>query len=40
MMIALARTSGFALLKPAEFALTIARCPFCGPSVFVRLRRE
>jgi SAM-dependent methyltransferase len=32
--------AGLALLEPAEFALTIARCPFCGPTVFVRLRRE
>lgn len=32
--------AGLALLKPAEFALAIARCPFCGPSLFVRLRRE
>lgn len=32
--------AGLALLKPAEFALATARCPFCGPSLFVRLRRE
>lgn len=32
--------AGWNLLKPAEFALAIARCPFCGPTVFVRLRRE
>jgi len=32
--------SGFALLKPAEFALAPARCPFCGPTVLVCLRRE
>ena len=32
--------AGIALLSPREFALTTARCPYCGPSVFVRLRRE
>ncbi|MGH8173402.1 MAG: methyltransferase domain-containing protein [Rhodanobacteraceae bacterium] len=32
--------AGFSLLKPSEFALTIARCPFCGPTLFVRLRDE
>ena len=32
--------SGLALLKPAEFAMALRRCPYCGPSVFVRLRRE
>jgi SAM-dependent methyltransferase len=32
--------SGLALLRPAEFAIGLRRCPFCGPSVFVRLRRE
>ena len=32
--------AGIALLNPHEFALTVARCPYCGPSVFVRLRRE
>lgn len=29
-----------ALLRPREFALVPARCPYCGPSVLVRLRRE
>jgi len=32
--------AGFALLKPADFALAAASCPFCGPSLFVRLRRD
>jgi len=32
--------AGFALLRPRWFALAIARCPFCGPSVFVRLNGE
>lgn len=32
--------SGLALLKPAEFAIALRRCPYCGPSAFVRLRRE
>ena len=32
--------AGVALLNPREFALALARCPYCGPSVFVRLRRE
>jgi len=32
--------SGLALLKPSEFALAAGRCPYCGPTLFVRLRRE
>lgn len=32
--------AGIALLNPREFALALARCPYCGPSVFVRLRRD
>jgi len=32
--------SGLAMLKPREFAIVLHRCPFCGPSVFVRLQRE
>ena len=32
--------SGLALLKPAEFSLAVRRCPYCGPTVFVRLRRD
>lgn len=28
------------MLVPREFALAAARCPYCGPSVFVRLRRD
>lgn len=32
--------AAWSLLDPAAFALTTAACPFCGPSVFVRLRRE
>jgi len=32
--------SGLALLKPAEFAARLGACPFCGPTLFVRLRRD
>ena len=32
--------AGLALLRPREFAISQFRCPFCGPSVFVRLRKE
>ncbi|GAA0718819.1 class I SAM-dependent methyltransferase [Dokdonella soli] len=32
--------AGIALLKPREFALAAAPCPYCGPSLFVRLQRE
>jgi SAM-dependent methyltransferase len=32
--------SGLALLRPAEFAIAFQRCPYCGPSIFARLRRE
>lgn len=32
--------TGLAMLRPGEFALAAARCPFCGPSLFVRLNRE
>lgn len=40
-MISTARVrAGFALLEPAQFALAVARCPFCGPSLIVRLRRD
>jgi len=27
------------MLRPGDFALAPARCPFCGPSLFVRLSR-
>ncbi len=40
-MISAARVkSGFALLRPRELAIRFDRCPYCGPTVFVRLRRE
>lgn len=29
--------TGFSVLKPGSLALRAARCPFCGPSLFVRL---
>lgn len=29
--------AGWAQLAPGEFAIGAARCPFCGPSLFVRL---
>jgi len=32
--------SGFALLRPRDMAVRFERCPFCGPTLFVRLRRE
>lgn len=32
--------AGLAMLRPGEFALAAARCPFCGPSLFVRLHRD
>lgn len=32
--------AGMALSKPRELAVAAGRCPFCGPTVFVRLRRE
>ena len=32
--------NGLALLRPSEFAIALRRCPYCGPSIFVRLRRE
>ena len=34
----LARAKG--LLRPRDFALRVQRCPFCGPSVMVRLARD
>lgn len=40
-MISLARVrSGIALLRPREMAVRFDRCPYCGPTLFVRLRRE
>ena len=40
-MISAARLkSGFALLRPREMAVRWDRCPYCGPTLFVRLRRE
>lgn len=40
-MISAARVkSGFALLRPRELAIRFDRCPYCGPTLFVRLRRE
>ena len=32
--------AGWSLLDPAEFALAPGRCPFCGATMFVRLRRD
>lgn len=32
--------AAFALLRGREFALKTRRCPFCGPSVIVRLRND
>ena len=32
--------SGLALLRPTEFAMTAGRCPYCGPTLYLRLRRE
>ena len=32
--------SGLALLRPRDLAIRFDRCPYCGPTVFVRLRRE
>jgi SAM-dependent methyltransferase len=40
-MISAARLkSGFSLLRPRELAIRFDRCPYCGPTLFVRLRRE
>ena len=40
-MISAARLrSGLALLRPREMAVQFDRCPYCGPTLFVRLRRE
>jgi len=40
-MISAARLkSGFALLRAREMAVRLDRCPYCGPTLFVRLRRE
>lgn len=40
-MISAARIrSGFALLRPRDLAIRLDRCPYCGPTAFVRLRRE
>ncbi|QBB72005.1 class I SAM-dependent methyltransferase [Pseudolysobacter antarcticus] len=41
MMRVLARLrSGLAALQWRDFALAYARCPFCGPSIFVRINRD
>jgi SAM-dependent methyltransferase len=32
--------SGLKLLEPRQFRLRVGACPFCGPSVLVRLREE
>ena len=32
--------SALAMLRPGWFAVAVARCPFCGPSLFVRLNGE
>ncbi len=40
-MISAARLrSGLSLLRPRDVAVRVDRCPFCGPTLFVRLRRE
>lgn len=40
-MISAARLkSGFALLRVREMAVRFDRCPYCGPTLFVRLRQE
>ncbi len=40
-MISIARLrSGLALLRPAELALATGRCPYCGPTLYIRLRRD
>jgi len=40
-MISTARLrSGLSLLRPHELAIRFDRCPYCGPTLFVRLRRE
>jgi SAM-dependent methyltransferase len=40
-MISAARLrSGLALLRPRDLAVRFDRCPYCGPTLFVRLRRE
>lgn len=40
-MISAARLkSGFSLLRPRELAVRFGRCPYCGPTLFVRLRRD
>jgi len=40
-MISAARLrSGLALLRPREMAARLDRCPYCGLTLFVRLRRE
>ena len=40
-MISAARIrSGLALLRPRDLAIRFDRCPYCGLTVFVRLRRE
>lgn len=32
--------AGLAQLAPGQFAFGVARCPFCGPSMFVRLNLD
>ncbi len=32
--------AAFALFRAREFAVTMARCPFCGPTAIVRLRND
>lgn len=29
-----------ALIRPREFAISVGRCPFCGPTIIVRLRND
>ena len=40
MILAARLRSGLALLRPREMAVRFGRCPYCGPTLFVRLRRE
>ena len=32
--------AAFALIRVREFAVSAGRCPFCGPTIFVRLRND
>jgi SAM-dependent methyltransferase len=32
--------AALALIRPREIAVSVGRCPFCGPTMFVRLRND